>query len=234
MPRSLEISLRGLYLPLVKNLSLRFSWLLGGLGLLLLMLNLQGFFQQKQSFHNLPRTINSMQPLVMKGGDPYIRALMRTIAASESNFSQPYYILYGGDRVKDLSRHPERCVPILVGPNVGNCTTAAGRYQFINITWYEKAKLYHPNPSGLLWWKSYSFEPEYQDAVLYAWLSDRAAWDVDISKLLQQGKTKEVLRLLSGTWTSLGYGIEDNSMSSHLPKIYKKMLREELALGTKV
>ncbi len=26
------------------------------------------------------------QPLVMKGGDPYIRALMRTITASEANF----------------------------------------------------------------------------------------------------------------------------------------------------
>jgi muramidase (phage lysozyme) len=230
----LKLFLRELYLPLVKNLSLRLGLWLSGLGLILLVLNLQGFFQHKQSFHNLPRNIDSMQPLVMKGGDPYIRALMRTIAASESNFPQPYHVLYGGDRVKDLSHHPERCVPIVVGPNVGNCTTAAGRYQFINITWYEKAKLYHPRASGFLWWKSYSFEPEYQDAVLYAWLSDRAAWGVDISKLLQQGKTQEVLRLLSGTWTSLGYGIEDNSMSSQLPKIYKKMLREELASGTKV
>jgi muramidase (phage lysozyme) len=214
---------------LVKHFSFRFYWWLSGLGLLLLVINLQGFFQRQQSFDNLPSLNQSMPPLVIKDGDPYIRALMRTIAAAESNFPQPYHVLYGGEYVKNLSHHPERCVPIVVGPNIGNCTTAAGRYQFINITWYEKAKLYHPNPSGILWWKSYSFAPEYQDAVLYAWLSDRSAWGVDISQLLRQGKLPKVLRLLSGTWTSLGYGIEDNSMSPHLTNIYQKMLKEELS-----
>jgi muramidase (phage lysozyme) len=215
---------------LVKKYSyFRLSWWLSGLGLLLLVLNLQGFFQPKRSFHNLPSTNNSMQPLVMKGGDPYIRALMRTIAASESNFPQPYHVLYGGEYTKKIDRHPDRCLTIVVGPNTGNCTTAAGRYQFINITWFEKAKLYHPHPTGLWWWKSYSFEAEYQDAVLYAWLSDRTAWGVDISKLLKQGKLPEVLHLLSSTWTSLGYGIETNSISPHLSKIYQKVLREELS-----
>ncbi|ACK70092.1 glycoside hydrolase family 24 [Gloeothece citriformis PCC 7424] len=168
------------------------------------------------------------QPLVMTGGDPYIRALMRTITASESNVERPYNVLYGGKYVSDLSKHPQQCVPIVTGPNVGNCTTAAGRYQFLNTTWYEKAEKYHPSPSGLLWWKSYSFEPEYQDRVIYAWLKDPQAWGVNISQLLKEGKVEEVLRLLSGTWTSLGYGIETNSMSPHLPKIYEKMLRQEL------
>jgi muramidase (phage lysozyme) len=173
--------------------------------------------------------IYKTQPLVMKGGDPYIRALMRTITASEANVRQPYNVLYGGQTVSDLSRHPERCIPIAVGPNVGQCSTAAGRYQFLDFTWQEKAERYHPNPSGLLWWKSYSFEPEYQDAVVYAWLKDPQAWGIDISKRLQQGEVKEVLRLLSGTWTSLGYGIETNSMSSSLPRVYRKVLQEELA-----
>lgn len=168
------------------------------------------------------------QPLVMTGGDPYIRALMRTITASESNVERPYNVLYGGQYVSDLTKHPEQCVPIVTGPNVGNCSTAAGRYQFLNTTWYEKAEKYHPNPSGFLWWKSYSFEPEYQDRVIYAWLSDPQAWGINISQLLKNGNIEEVLRLLSGTWTSLGYGIETNSMSSHLPKIYEEMLREEL------
>ncbi|MGK7929433.1 MAG: glycoside hydrolase family protein [Spirulina sp.] len=172
--------------------------------------------------------IDGTQPLVMEGGDPYIRALMRTITASEANDPEPYTIIYGGRRVTDLSQHPEWCVPIVVGPNQGNCTTAAGRYQFINTTWYEKAERYHPKPSGLFWWTTYSFEPQYQDAVVYEWLSDPKAWNTNISQMLQDGKIKEVLRLLSGTWTSLGYGIETNSMSDRLPDIYQNMLKEEL------
>lgn len=167
-------------------------------------------------------------PLVMKGGDPYIRALMRTITASEANDPQPYTLLYGGQRVRNLSRHPEHCVTIVAGPNKGNCTTAAGRYQFINTTWHEKASLYHPDPSGFLFWKYYSFEAEYQDAVVYAWLSDKQAWGMDIGEKLREGNLDEVLRKLSGTWTSLGYGIENNVMTRQLPKIYQRMLKEEL------
>lgn len=168
------------------------------------------------------------QPLVMTGGDPYIRALMRTISASEANVRQPYNVIYGGRYITDLSQHPNQCVPIAIGPNLGNCSTAAGRYQFINTTWYEKAEKYHPKVASFIWWESYSFEPKYQDAVVYAWLSDTAAWNQDISKMLQNGQIKDVLRLLSGTWTSLGYGIETNSMSRHLPTIYQQILQEEL------
>jgi len=47
--------------------------------------------------------------------------------------------------------------------------------------------------------------------------------------LLREGEVTQVLKLLSGTWTSLGYGIEDNSMSALLPQIYEEMLAEELA-----
>jgi muramidase (phage lysozyme) len=168
-------------------------------------------------------------PLTMRGGDPYIRALMRTISASESNTSTPYAVLYGGQHIKDLSRHPDRCITIRVGPNRGNCTTAAGRYQFLTTTWQEKARLYHPEPPA--WytpWSTYSFEPQYQDQVVHAWLSDPAAWGYDLSALLQQGQVDQVLELLSGTWTSLGYGIESNSMTSRLPEIYSQVLQEEL------
>lgn len=164
----------------------------------------------------------------MQGGDPYIRALMRTISASEANGNRPYSLLYGGQQVTDLSRHPEICVTIAVGPNTGNCSTAAGRYQIINTTWYNIAPRYHPDPMRMVFWTSYSFEPEYQDLVVYRWLNDSQVWGIDISQLLRQGKINEVLRLLSPTWTSLGYGIETNSISTSLPKIYQKMLQEEL------
>lgn len=172
--------------------------------------------------------VHGTQPLVMEGGDPYIRALMRTITASEANVSRPYNVIYGGKQVDDLSRHPELCVSIVVGPNIGNCSTAAGRYQMLDFTWSTQAKKYHPQPSGIWRWKTYSFEAEYQDVVVHDWLSDSQAWGTNIPQLLRKGEINQVLRLLSSTWTSLGYGIETNSMSSHLPQIYHNMLREEL------
>jgi muramidase (phage lysozyme) len=168
-------------------------------------------------------------PLAMADGDPYLRALMRTISASESNDAEPYSLLYGGERFSDWQDHPDRCLTITVGPNTGNCTTAAGRYQFITTTWDEKAKLYHPNPSGWWMWQQYSFDPVSQDRVVYRWLDDPAAWNADIPAMLRAKQVPEVLALLSGTWTSLGYGIETNTMSSELGNLYQQFLQEELA-----
>lgn len=199
-------------------------------GFIVLIFNLQGYLRQKPLAPlTYPLTTEGTQPLAMRGGDPYIRALMRTITASEANVEQPYHVIYGGSLAEDLTTHPDRCITIVAGPNKGNCSTAAGRYQMLNFVWDEKATRYHPNPDGLLWWKQYSFEPQYQDAVVYAWLSDRNAWGVDLSQLLQEDKIESVLRILSGTWTSLGYGIETNSMSRYLPEIYQNMLQEELS-----
>jgi muramidase (phage lysozyme) len=175
-----------------------------------------------------PIFADKQPPLVMKQGDPYIRALMRTISASEASGNRPYSLLYGGQQVNDLSRHPEICVTIVTGPNTGNCSTAAGRYQIINITWYRLAPRYHPKPMQMMFWTAYSFEAEYQDIVVYRWLSDSKVWGTDLSQLLRQGKLNDVFRRLSPTWTSLGYGIETNSVSSSLNKIYQKMLQEEL------
>lgn len=183
----------------------------------------------KEEPRSLPLTLGVYLPqLEMQGGDPYIRALMRTISASEANNPQPYTVLYGGQQVNDLSRHPEQCIKIVSGPNLGNCSTAAGRYQLLNTTWKEKAERYHPQPPRFMFWRSYSFKPEFQDAVVHAWLSDSQAWGTDISRLLRQGELEQVRRLLSGTWTSLGYGIEDNSITGRLPKVYQKILKEEL------
>jgi muramidase (phage lysozyme) len=169
-----------------------------------------------------------LPPLVMQGGDPYIRALMRTISASEANDARPYSVLYGGRHITDLSHHPSLCVTILTGVNAGNCSTAAGRYQLVDKTWLKEARRYHPQPLQLLSWKVYGFEPEFQDRVVYSWLSDPRAWNADFSQMLRQGRLNEVLRRLSSTWTSLGYGVETNSLTRRLPSIYRKTLREEL------
>lgn len=168
-------------------------------------------------------------PLKMAGGDPYVRALMRTISVAESHTAEPYHTLYGGQRINDLTEHPDLCIEIVAGPNTGDCTTAAGRYQFLSTTWAEKARRYHPEPpKWYSWWASYSFEPTYQDEVVYRWLTDINAWNADISYLLQQGREDEVFYLLSDTWTSLGYGIEDNAVTPYLAQIYQQMLQEEL------
>ena len=171
-------------------------------------------------------------PLVMQGGDPHIRALMRTISAAESNSYRPCSLLYGGEHFDDLSRHPDYCVPIVAGPNVGDCTTAAGRYQFITTTWLERAAHYFPKPAYFWAAKQFSFEPEFQDEVVYRWLSDPEAWGVDLSQLLKQDRLTEVLQILSPTWTSLGYGIESNSMTDALPEIYRQILSEELSANS--
>ncbi|TAF09276.1 MAG: glycoside hydrolase, partial [Nostocales cyanobacterium] len=150
-----------------------------------------------------------------------------------SNSTQPYSLLYGGQKVNDLSRHPQICVTIVNGPNKGNCSTAAGRYQIINTTWYDIAPRYHPHPSQMMLWKSYSFEAEYQDVVVYRWLNDSKFWGFDIAEKLRQNQLKEVLRRLSPTWTSLGYGIETNSNTRFLPQVYRQVLQEELAIANK-
>lgn len=174
--------------------------------------------------------VASPLPLKMQGGDPYLRALMRTISAAESNTNDPYRLLYGGKRVQDLSVHPDKCVRIVNGPNKDDCTTAAGRYQFLTTTWQKMARLYHPNrPAWYEVWERPSFEAMYQDQVVHEWLADYEAWGADIPALLRADEVDAVLRLLSGTWTSLGYGIEDNSMTELLPLIYDEMLAEELA-----
>lgn len=205
------------------------SWLVRSLILLAIVIMIGHLQGKHPSFLNHQSSERGADaPLVMRGGDPYIRALMRTISASESNVQNPYSVMYGGTHAQSLSEHPDRCITIVTGPNVGNCTTAAGRYQFITTTWQEKAKQYHPNPDGFFMWRNYSFEPQYQDEVVYRWLSDSKAWGVDIRKLLKQGKINTVLKMLSPTWTSLGYGIEDNSISDDLPKIYQRVLKQEL------
>ena len=168
-------------------------------------------------------------PLAMEGGDPYLRALMRTISASESNVPRPYSVIYGGEYFQGWNKHPDDCVYIPVGPNTGNCSTAAGRYQFITTTWEEQAQKYHPEQPKVLFWRPYPFDPTSQDVVLHRWLADEYEWGVDLSQLLREGQVERVLEILSPTWTSLGYGIETNSMSAYLPEIYWEMLDEELA-----
>jgi muramidase (phage lysozyme) len=200
-------------------------------GGMILLLSLTSLLSGR-NYQGLNPVFNVAQtpPLVMSGGDPYIRALMRMISTSESNDRRPYSILYGGSHVEDLSRHPEKCIRIVNGPNMNNCSTAAGRYQMINTTWAGMAKKYHPQYDCTLFvfQCNYSFEPKYQDKVVHDWLSDEKFWGMNISQSLKEGKLEQVRKRLSSTWTSLGYGIETNSMTSQLSDVYQRLVDEEL------
>ena len=62
--------------------------------------------QRGNHSHPQPSPFGDFPTLAMSGGDPYIRALMRTISASESNGNDPYVLLYSGDHTHDLGQHP--------------------------------------------------------------------------------------------------------------------------------
>ena len=209
-----------------KNSKIIGATLLTGILIAILILVTQPPLRQRG---NPPFKSAKTPPLVMTDGDPYIRALMRMISASESNDLKPYSVIYGGSHFNDFTRHPEKCIRIVNGPNMNNCSTAAGRYQMLNTTWATMAKKYHPHPDGFLFFAPvYSFEPEYQDRVVHAWLSDEKFWGMNISQLLKDGQLTQVRQRLSSTWTSLGYGIENNDITSQLPKIYARLIAEEL------
>jgi muramidase (phage lysozyme) len=185
---------------------------------------------RRQSGNPTFEVTHTPPPLVMIGGDPYIRALMRMISTSEATDRQPYSIIYGGTHAENLYRHPERCIRITSGPNINNCSTAAGRYQMINTTWAKMAKRYHREPECILFvfQCAYSFEPEHQDQVMHDWLSDEKAWNMNIPQVLKAGELELVRKRLSSTWTSLGYGIETNTVTPKLAGIYQSLLQEEL------
>lgn len=76
---------------------------IAGMSLMLLSKDWQG------SLNGLPLDPNwngHPIPLAMRGGDPYIRALMRTISVSESSDPQPYSILYGAIAFKTSAVTP--------------------------------------------------------------------------------------------------------------------------------
>lgn len=145
---------------------------------------------------------------------PYAQALLDTIAGTES---PGYNVIYGGRRFSDYSRHPGVAVPISSGPNVGQTSSAAGRYQFLGSTWAQQAK-----KLGLT-----DFSPASQD--IAAWDLAKTSYgartgrnlEVDLQNPAMLGQIGESL---SPVWTSLPGGIEAGTNHSKFANAFQKAL----------
>lgn len=147
------------------------------------------------------------------------KAFLSTIAGTEA---PGYDTLYGGGTFQGYGQHPNAKIPIMSGPNKGDYSSAAGRYQFLKGTWDEQQK-----KLGLK-----DFSPANQD--LAAW--DLAATNYkaatgggDLFEALQSGDAGRInaaASILAKTWTSLPGGIEQNGRygTSTFADHYRRLL----------
>ncbi|WP_138465374.1 glycoside hydrolase family protein [Poseidonocella sp. HB161398] len=137
---------------------------------------------------------------------PMEQRLLDAIAGSES---PGYDAMYGGARFTDFSDHPRQFFDIANGPNTGQRTSAAGRYQFLSSTWDAIAPR-----AGVT-----DFSPRSQDAAAITLARDdyRRRTGRDLTADLEDPSPSNLLRVansLSGTWTSLPGGIEPNDATA--------------------
>lgn len=161
-------------------------------------------------------------PAPASGADGVRRAFLDALAGPES--AGDYNVIYGGQKVSDLSRHPRIAVPIKSGPNKGKTSSAAGKYQFLGSTWDQYA--------GKLGLKDFS--PQSQDAAAWALASDtyRAKTGGDLEQVLASGDPQAIAgvgRALSDVWTSLPGGIEQGTSDNRFVQAFQGGLGQPVA-----
>ena len=135
---------------------------------------------------------------------PEQKALLNTISGPESGGA--YDILYGGKKFSDYSKHPGVYTTITSGPNKGQKSSAAGKYQFLESTWNRLAKNYHLE----------DFSPENQDKAAWYLAAEEYGNRVgrDLNADLKSGDPKILAGIgpaLRHQWTSLPGGIEQGT-----------------------
>ena len=134
---------------------------------------------------------------------PERRALLNTIRYAEGTWKggqdKGYTVIYGGEMVNDLSRHPDRVVVNRYS------SAAAGAYQFLPATWKGVARELELE----------SFEPQHQDqAALHLAKRRGALKEIDL-----RGLTKIAMAKLAPEWasfpTSTGLSAYGQPVKSH-------------------
>lgn len=145
---------------------------------------------------------------------PEARALLETIAGPES--AGAYDVIYGGSRFDDFTDHPRQYVTITSGPNKGQKSSAAGKYQFLGSTYDRVAPLAGVN----------DFTPPSQDKLAWtlADLTYREETGRDLQADLAAGDLSRVAPALRSQWTSMPGGIEQGISGDAFARAYAEAL----------
>jgi muramidase (phage lysozyme) len=137
------------------------------------------------------------RPLAAQDLPPEANVVLNVISGTES---PGYDVMHGGSRFGSYDRHPNTPQVIRSGPNAGETSTAAGRYQDIKSTWDRIAAA-----NGFT-----DFSPENQDRGNW-WLAQedyKTNTGRDLIADVRAGNFAEVRRGLASTWEGLA-GISD-------------------------
>lgn len=146
--------------------------------------------------------------------DIRVRAFLNMIAYAEGTLgSSGYRMHYAGELFYDFSDHPRQVICATYGSTGKQlCSSAAGRYQFLQKTWdYLAPKIDAPN-----------FGPLHQDRAAIFLLDEKKALD-----LIKRGDIESAIERVNKTWASFPgspYGQRTYSLS-HLKDVYYENIR---------
>jgi len=151
--------------------------------------------------------------LVKQRRDPRVRAFLDMIAYAEGTLGiAGYRMHYAGGHFYDFSDHPRQVICATYGVSQKQlCSSAAGRYQFLQKTWdYLAPKI-----------KADNFGPLHQDRAAIAMIQERNALD-----LIKKGDIEAAIERLNTIWASFPgapYGQRTYSLSQ-LKQVYAEQL----------